>query len=189
MSRIMLYDNTEPSGWLTRSWAFGAQLYRTFRALDLVYPVYSWHEALQIIVDSGANEIQFWGHGSPGAAYIGDDVLRRNDIAAGGKHHKAVMRMRSLPDIPTLWFRTCATLNGPKGKEFSQELSNSAMCRVAGHTYNIGPFQSGLHTLSPSESPYWPDDEGLGKSGELLGSAPWHKNTINCLVGNIPGGW
>jgi hypothetical protein len=190
MSRIMLYDATDSKGWLTRSWAFGAQLYRTFRALDEIYPVYSWTEALNIIAESEATEVQFWGHGGPGCALIGEEYLNSRSLKPQHSHYQLLTdAAQSMGPSATWWFRTCSTFHGASGKHFGQELAQLMGCRIAAHTHIIGPFQSGLHTLQPGQVPQWSDEEGLGSDGKILMSMPWHKNTINCLVGRIPQGW
>ncbi len=190
MSRIMLYDATDPKGWLTRSWALGASLYRTFRALDEVYPVYLWTEALNIVAETKPTEVQFWGHGAPGIAAIGEEYLSIHSLRPFNHLYPLLHAAgRALTPNSTWWFRTCSTFHGTEGKEFAQAFTNLLGCRTAAHTQIIGPFQSGLHTLTPGQTPYWPDEEGLNSRGELAMSMPWHKNTINCLVGKIPKGW
>jgi hypothetical protein len=67
-------------------------------------------------------------------------------------------------------------------------------CRVAGHTYTIGYWQSGLHSLVPGALPDWPLDEGLAAGAprmptRSLASSPDAPHTISCLVGEIPDGW
>jgi hypothetical protein len=62
-------------------------------------------------------------------------------------------------------------------------------CRVAGHTYVIGPLQSGLHSVTPTQPPTWSMAEGFAADGSSLTSTPWAPNTITCLHGAVPSTW
>ena len=64
-------------------------------------------------------------------------------------------------------------------------------CRAAGHTYIIGPLQSGLHAIAPGGTPHWSTYEGLDvgspeKPRRALWSIPGAPNTISCLRVNLP---
>ena len=61
-------------------------------------------------------------------------------------------------------------------------------CKIASHTYIVGPWQSGLHTIKPDEEPTWDIDEGIYDNKKMI-SMPWSPNTIFCLTGKIPEGW
>lgn len=197
--RLMTYDASDwdfdQGGLLTRSWYAGAILYKLCRAIDLVKPAKSWAEALQWVThiepDKKIDMWQFWGHGLPGAAYINGEAIKSSIFDENHPLHSYLIKLRNrLHPKSTVWFRTCLTFNGKQGKEFAKLLSNFLGCRVAAHTFLIGPFQSGLHTLVPGQEPCWPDNEGLDeKTGKRHMSYPWHPNTISCLRGSIPKGW
>ena len=93
-----------------------------------------------------------------------------------------------------LWFRTCETLGARPGQDFAAALADATGARIAGHTFVIGFYQSGLHCLRPGVAPHWSDSEGLARGSatqpELaLTSAPNAPNTITCLSGKIPDGF
>ncbi|HET6583962.1 MAG TPA: hypothetical protein VFG69_10945 [Nannocystaceae bacterium] len=201
--RLLIYDRR--SIWrrgrldLTPIWALGGVLYRVLRRIDHTCGVASWAEALHWLakVRRGRpiEEIQFWGHGLWGLAMIGEDRLDR--ITAAGDHAAALaaLRARLLPDGNALfWFRTCQTLGARPGQVFAQELADRLACRVAGHTYVIASYQSGLHSLAPGCEPSWAPDEGLELgSPDDPQKAKWSRrhepNTITFLHGKIPAGY
>jgi len=92
------------------------------------------------------------------------------------------------------WFRTCETFGADAGHDFARAWTSYFDCRAAGHTYVIGPWQSGLHTLEPGARPHWSADEALieGSAAEPQRAA-WSSrrepNTISCLHGSIPPGY
>ncbi len=198
MVRLMIYDQTTledgldvKTDALAYSWKFGSKLYKTFRMLDQVKGVSSWNEALNWIYIESLKEpismIQFWGHGSPGRAYIGNDVLSNDDTWTTELKKIGA----NLTDDCVFWFRTCSTFAGDPGLKFAKELSKKLDCRVAGHTHIITFFHSGLHVLAPNETPHWSANEGvehLSADGvyEMKKSAPFIPNTITCLRGSIP---
>ena len=89
------------------------------------------------------------------------------------------------------WWRTCETLGAARGQAFAGALAEFLDARVAGHTFIIGAWQSGLHTLGPGETPRWSPTEGL-KDGDperpraAYGSSRRAPNTIHCLHGQVP---
>jgi hypothetical protein len=93
-----------------------------------------------------------------------------------------------------LWFRTCETLGAHAGQDFAAALTDATGARVAGHTFVIGFFQSGLHCLRPGVAPHWSAEEGLAQGSaerpqSALPSTPDAPNTITCLTGAIPDGF
>jgi hypothetical protein len=90
-----------------------------------------------------------------------------------------------------IWFRTCETLGAQPGQDFAAALADYSGARVAGHTFVIGYFQSGLHELSPGVAPHWLASEGLARGtaeNPLLArlSGPHEPHTITCFTGQIP---
>lgn len=203
MTRLMIYDNTslidnfEFKDALANSWKIGGKLYRSLRWLDKIKPVSSWDEALDWLVEETKKEqvsmIQFWGHGYPGYAMIGQDYLTRSSLLSVEKMDRFEKLRDQLPSSAVIWFRTCATFAGEDGQRFAEEFSTKLDCVIAGHTHNIGVFQSGLHTVSPGHSPRWSKDEGVKELVDstytLEGSGPFLPRTINCLRGTIPDLW
>jgi hypothetical protein len=193
--RLMTYDDTDWAGeGLTTSWFAGGKLYKLFRTLDLVRPASSWREAFDwlstVEPDKKIDVWQFWGHGSPGSVYIDGTPLTADALIPGHQFHNDLLVLKDrLHSNSLVWFRTCSTFNGRIGKKFAVDLANFLGCRVAAHTFIIGPFQSGLHSIKPGQEPSWSDDEGRNSKGESLMSMPWYTNTITCLHGNVPKGW
>jgi len=199
MARLMIYDQTtledglQKEDALAYSWRLGGKLYRKFRALDIVKGVSSWEEAFDWIISEGKKEqissIQFWGHGSPGVAWIGRQPFTSASFSPGGNMHDKLNELRPyLSEFCQIWFRTCGTMAGQVGHEFAVKLSNLLDCSVAGHTYIIALWQSGLHLLRPGRTPDWPVDEGFDPSdrSKLKWSSAFAPNTISCLRGSVP---
>jgi len=178
MSRIVIYDatDTSPDPELKDAWRLGSQLFRAVGRFDSVYGAARWDDALSYLRGCGrVDEVQFWGHGSPGVAWLGGKALDPRKLEG--------VDVRRL-----FWFRTCASFQGARGHAFAESMSAALGCTVAAHTHNIGLWQSGLHTLRPLERPYWPKTEGT-RDGKTLWSAPWTIHTIPCLRSDIPAGW
>jgi len=203
----MIYDDTCRHGLLggrgpiglTHSWIAGALLYKGLNRLDASKGARSWEEALDWLTRYRASEkvteIQFWGHGKWGDARIGQTRFNEASLLNGArlKPHLERLRTRLTPDS-LFWFRTCETFGANVGHSFACALTDFLRCDSAGHTYIIGPWQSGLHRLSPGEAPHWDPAEGIEK-GSIAApkSALWSKasapNTISCLHGSIPPGF
>jgi len=202
----MIYDRT-CSGrrglpGLSHAWVSGGLLYRGLGRFDATQGVTSWSEALEWLATfkparGPIASIQFWGHGKWGEARVGEEVLDADALRPGHPLHPGLeaIRERLLPDGQSLWwFRTCETLGADPGQDFARRFSEQMNARIAGHTYIIGPWQSGLHSLAPGETPTWSPEEGL-----LAGSAAaptrartskrGEPNTIHCLQGRLPIGY
>lgn len=200
--RVVIYDATgHGRAWfqagLTASWRLGGALYRRYpRALqaDHVYGAHSWTDAFAFLAtlpaDVDIGEVQYWGHGLPGRVMVADDVLDISALTAPDHRLRAdleAVRGR-LADDALVWWRTCSAFAGAAGQAFAVAQTRFFGCRVAGHTFVIGPWQSGLHSLSPGATPDWPATEGLaGTQG--VPSSPTRPNTITCLHGRVPDGW
>ena len=199
--RLMVYDDTCRTGagplGLTHSWIAGALLYRTLGRLDAWSGARSWEQALSFLVDvepdREISEIQYWGHGRWGNALLNGEPLDRSSLEIGHKHHELLAAIRARLTGPNAlwWFRTCETFGATSGQRFAREWTEFLKCRAAGHTFIIGPWQSGLHSLKPGERPSWSVEEGLleGTSDtprKAAWSGPGRPNTISCLRGTIP---
>jgi hypothetical protein len=204
--RLLVFDRTCTGKrllpGLSHAWSAGRILYRGLGRIDDARGVASWAEALDWLAAieprAPIAEVQYWGHGRWGRAFVDRDVLDERALGRGHPLHARLARlaMRMLPGREGLfWFRTCETFGQPVGKRFARQFADFMGCRVAGHTYVIGAFQSGLHSLLPGEDPSWPDDEGVpkkhrGPAEKATGrtSLPGAPNTITCLEGRIPEG-
>jgi hypothetical protein len=203
--RLMIYDNTtltDSVDWkedgLAYSWFAGGKLYRVFRWVDKCKGVGSWEEALDWMIEqgkeSGISQIQYWGHGSRGNVWIGREPLNLRTLKASHKLYDKWAELRThLTDDALIWFRTCSTYNGELGHVFAQKFTDFMGCKTAAHTFIIGPWQGGLHTLEPGEEPYWDVKEGLVEQSDGTWKSkmswPGDPNTIFCLKGSIPEGW
>lgn len=200
--RLVVFDATQrqrsPKA-LGLSWQYGTLLYRALGRVDAAYGATSFADALAWLAQHDASqpigELQFWGHGKWGRIFIDSEALDRRVLDAGHPHHAAfrAVRERLAPDA-LLWFRTCETLGARAGQDFAAALGDATGARVAGHTYVINFFQSGLHCLRPGTAPHWSPSEGLARGNAeqpeaALTSTPSAPNTITCLAGEIPDGF
>jgi hypothetical protein len=192
--RLMVFDRT--CGALTASWHAGGLLYALLGRLDARKGVRSWPEALawlgEVRPGEPIAEIQFWGHGNWGCAKVAGEPLDVSALSPTHPWHAALQTIRGRlvgPDA-LWWFRTCETFGRREGHRFAREWTDFFQCRAAGHTYLIGPWQSGLHALAPGQAPDWSQDEGLprGESAprQALWSSPRAPNTITCFHGKVP---
>ena len=200
--RLVLFDATQQARSpraLGYSWRVGTQLYRALGRHDGAYGAQSFADAFAWLSsyrsDQPIAELQFWGHGKWGQFLIDRQALGRELLSPGHAQHAAfqAFRQRLAPNA-LLWFRTCETLGARPGQDFAAALADATGARVAGHTYVIGFFQSGLHCLRPGMKPGWSSLEGLSRGSAeapeaALPSAPTAPNTITCLTGEIPEGF
>ena len=199
--RLMFYDDTcrgrglRPG--LTHSWIAGKHLYRGLGRLDRARGVTGWLEALEWLAmvepERPIGEIQYWGHGRWGRVLINGAALDVGALEAGHafRPYLEAIRRRLVGPEALWWFRTCETFGAAGGHRFARAWADFFGCRAAGHTYIIGPWQSGLHCLSPGQAPHWPVEEGLAEGTpqapiKALWSGPREPNTITCLHGRLP---
>lgn len=196
----MIYDRTERGRrglpGLSTAWRAGASIYAGLGRLDAWAGVSDWAEGLDWLAGhrpgEAIAEIQFWGHGKWGAIKIDGVALDRAALGEGHALHRrlAAIRERLAPGA-LWWFRTCETFGAEPGHDFARRWTDFFGCRAAGHTYVIGYWQSGLHSLAPGERPRWPITEGLEAGTPAAPEkARWSRrrepNTISCLRGAIP---
>jgi hypothetical protein len=197
--RLIVYDATQrrrkPAA-LGLSWQLGSHLYRGLGRIDAAYGARSFAGALawlrQHAPGRPIQELQFWGHGKWGRVFIDSETLDRRVLEPGHEHYLAFQAFRErLQPNALIWFRTCETLGASSGQDFAAALGDATGARVAGHTFVIGFFQSGLHCLRPGTTPHWSATEGLARGTAAapeaaLASSPDAPNTITCLNGEVP---
>lgn len=196
---IMFYDSSDWAGeQLRMSWVTGGLFYRLFRGVEQTRGFDNWLEALKWLAevepDKKINSIQFWGHGSPGRVWINGEFLSIRSLIASSKHRYLLLNLKErLTPESVIWFRSCNVFSAKEGHIFATAFSQFMGCKIAAHTFIVGPWQSGLHTINPGEQPNWSREEGLKKKAdgtvEKLWSMPWSPKTIFCLTGKIPKGW
>lgn len=197
--RVLVYDRTcvRTRGHLSPVWATGAVLYRAAGRLDAARGVASWAEALDWVarLPEPVTELQYWGHGTWGRAWVGADALDAGALVTGHRLASSLVaaRRRLIPGA-LIWFRTCETFGARAGIAFAEQLADHLGARVAGHTFVVNVLQSGLHGLEPGARADWSPYEGLaaGTPDAPLGaraSSPWAPRTITCLHGSVPPAW
>jgi len=203
--RLMVYDRTcrgrGPLPGLTHSWWTGAHLYKLLGRFDAFHGASTWTEALAwlgtISADRPISEIQYWGHGHFGGARIGTTTLDAAILEERDPRHGLLcaVRDRLVEGGEALWWwRTCDTFGAVPGHAFAERFTGFMGAASAGHTFIIGPWQSGLHRLAPGERPSWPASEGLAEgTPEAPVRSRWSKpgepNTVTCFAGRIPAGF
>jgi len=201
--RLLLYDRTCTGGrmplGLTHTWMVGQHLYAGLGRIDRAFGAATWAEALDWLGSVGGerqiSEVQYWGHGHWGSVEIGGEGLTRDALDPTNPHRPGLERLRErLTGDALLWFRTCDAFGARKGHDFAMAWADFMGCDIAGHTFVIGLWQSGLHRISPGQAAHWPDDEGVreGTAAEpkrSTWSGPLKPNTISFLGGRIPKGW
>lgn len=203
--RLLIYDDGcrgQDRRWpLTYAWIGGYALYRALGRLDAAKGVSSWEEALTFLADHEPDrpvaEIQFWGHGKWGSALVGNERLDVGALSVRHPLHELMVAVRARLVGPEAlwWFRTCETFGAEPGHRFAEAWTDFWGCQAAGHTFIIGPWQSGLHSLRPGERPTWSVVEGLaaGQDPRAPTKAVWSTrtmpNTISCLHGEVPAGY
>lgn len=189
-----------PGPGLSHAWASGGVLYSALGRIDDRRGFDNWGEALRWLADYPGDrpiaEIQFWGHGKWGNARMDAEHLGLASLEGEHDHRAplAGIRDRMVPGTGLWWFRTCETFGAVPGQRFAEGWTDFFGCRAAGHTYIIGPWQSGLHSLGPGERPTWSVEEGLSAGTPeqptgALWSRPSEPNTISFLHGAVPAGY
>ena len=190
-------DLTVPYG-LSHSWVLGGRLYRWLRWIDISHGVSSWAEALEWLAtvkkDQPIARISFWGHGSPGKAFVDREAMQATSLEAGD-HVKAWAAVKErLTSDSQMWFRTCSTFGAAAGIEFAKRWSEGLGCTVAAHRCNIGPLQSLGEAVRPGDSIMWDPTEGVAEGTadrplRMKGSSLDKPNTIHMLTGYVPEEW
>lgn len=187
--KIAVYDAAETS-FVGLTWRFGAQFHKMGGHFQHVVAARSWASALDACIDfttdNVVDEIQFWGHGNPGGAFINKQAL---DVS---KEHKTrLFTLGAMLEPNALfWLRTCASFAGAQGHAFASRFAATLDRRVAGSTHNIGfPWHSGQHSVRPGKTPDWSISEGLSRLGQPLESARHAPNTLPFSKMSLPPTW
>jgi hypothetical protein len=147
---------------------------------------------LRTAKDRPIRELQYWGHGKWGRILVDREPLDRGALAPGHALRPRLEALRErLSPGALVWFRTCETLGAHEGRDFAAALGDFTGASVAGHTYVIGYFQSGLHVLAPGASASWSPGEGLLDGSpeaprRARSSGPAEPNTITCFTHRVP---
>lgn len=202
--RVMLYDDTCRRSslglGLTHSWIVGGELYKWRRKLDLCQGASSWEEGLAwlatVAKDNRIAEIQFWGHGKWGMAMINRAPMDISALEVNHPLNPYLLQIRAALIGPNArwWFRTCETIGAHSGQAFARAWADFFGCKISGHTHIIGPWQSGLYTLNPGQTPDWDPEAGiLEGDADDPRVAVWSKHseprTISCLRADVPAQW
>lgn len=144
-ARIVVYDAME-TGPLGASWRVGAAWWRRRGATHTIAAT-SWSQVFDDIGDiaaaRGVDWVQFWGHGAPGAAYIGRDVLTERDVLWSYRYDLEAIGVVSVR--PSWWFRTCSTAAGKYGPRLLRRIAQYTGGVCAAHLVDIGfPWHRGL---------------------------------------------
>jgi hypothetical protein len=197
--RLVLFDATQrarkPVG-LGLSWQLGSTLYRGLGRVDATYGARSWASAFGWLESYEPSrpiaELQYWGHGKWGRLFLDRECLDRSALSLTHalRPRLDALRARLQPEA-LIWLRTCETLGAEAGHDFASALADFSGATVAGHTFVIGFFQSGLHSLLPGAKPHWSNSEGLAEGSaknpiRARLSGPNEPHTITCLTGKIP---
>jgi hypothetical protein len=190
----VIYDRTAAG--LASAWWAGTRLYRALGRVSHTRGVASFADALDWLVhvepDRAIAEVQLWSHGKWGDARLGSELFDERALLAGSALSTGLSELRArLAPEALLWFRTCETFGAERGQRFARALSDRMGARVAGHTFVIAVWQSGLHALAPGARPSWDPREGLAEGSpsrpiRALASSPSRPNTISCFDGRIP---
>jgi hypothetical protein len=200
--KLILYDRTcrgTAGIGLSHAWRGGTQLYRALGRCDGSFGAASFSEGLSWLAryrpTRPISEVQYWGHGKWGRLFIAGEPFGRAAFAATHPHHRELSALRArLTGGALLWFRTCETFGAESGLAFAQNCADFFGCAVAGHTFIIGYWQSGLCRLEPGRTPNWSASEGLLEGSphaprKADSSGPRKPRTITCLTGRVPSTW
>ncbi len=198
----MVYDRTcrgRLGLGLSSAWWVGSRLYAALGRLDQFAGFADWPAALawlgSVERERPIAEIQLWCHGKWGRALLDGSSLDERALAPGHPWSAALGAIRErLAPQSLWWFRTCETFGGAAGHRFARAWTDFFGARAAGHTYVIGAWQSGLHSLSPGDLPAWSDSEGLlrgtaDRPEKAASSRPGAPNTITCFHAAVPDGF
>jgi hypothetical protein len=185
------------TGGLTRFWRLGAWMHQGLFRAHHVLAANDWESALKWAVaradEHGApiRELQAWGHGGWGYMAMGGERLDGETMNHRLAKSIDALRRALAPDA-LVWLRCCSAF-GYEGRTFAERLADRLGARAAGHTYIIGAWQSGTHSVAPGARADWDPMEGVeAYGGAARGaklSAMGEPRTLACLRLGLPRGW
>ncbi len=191
--------SAEGTGGLTRFWRLGAGLHRGVGRASATLGARTWKEALRWAVaraDAAGEpivELQLWGHGGWGYMAMGDGRLDA-ETSRGTLGPEVDAFAAALAPGALVWLRCCSAFGTRAGQDFAAQLASTLGARVAGHSYIIGIWQSGTHSVAPGASADWDALEGVERDarGAPLGAAvstARAPRTLHCFRPGLPRGW
>lgn len=156
--RVIVLDSSKGRGALGKWWDAGSHLAKLSDEFKIIRGK-SWDQVARALLKlEFINEVQFWGHGSPGSAFIGEDRLNESSLSSEAWRNLAEGNVFAPNAL--FWFRTCSTFNEDVGRSFAEALSLQLNVRVAGHTKYIHSVHEGLVSIqTPGGQAQWADGE------------------------------
>lgn len=171
--KLMIYDASEKS-FVGMTWKAGATLFSPY--FDKILAVHDWTDCERLVKElpEKYDEVQFWGHGSPGFIYVNKQPATASFWFA--------LSEKVNPNA-NVWLRVCYFAATSFGKTMMNQISKNLNARVIAHTYSIGQWacQSGTRAVTPTALAAWPSTEGVGADKSFSHSAPWAPNTVSAL--------
>jgi len=183
--KVTIYDKNPGPGFmqwcLKTSWLLGCVFQKLIGVVDAYHGVASWAEAKTWLKSRGepVTVLQYWGHGSPGTVWLAGNPIPTAEWLS----LKPLLIPESL-----VWLRICSAFQGRVGQVFAKQMADGLGCTIGAHTYIIGLFQGGLHTMKPNSMPSWDAAEGTEVKWRP-DFQPWLPHSILCLQWWIPKGW
>jgi hypothetical protein len=185
---------------LSKFWWLGSWMHIYGMHADGALGASSWGEALRWAASFARSrnaklaELQCWGHGGFGFMRMGGTRWDREALAGRSPLAADLDGLRDvLADDALVWLRCCSAFGAPPGRAFAPALADRLRARVAGHTFIIGAWQSGTHSLRPTERPSWDEGEGIERraDGSILprNSTMTAPRTLACLRMSLPRDW
>jgi hypothetical protein len=190
----------EGSGGLTPFWRLGSWMHIYGLHADGALGATSWGEALRWAAsfararNAKLSELQCWGHGGFGFMRMGATRWDRDALAGRSALASDIDSLRDvLAGDALVWLRCCSAFGARPGRAFAPALADRLRARVAGHTFIIGAWQSGTHSLRPGERATWDEGEGIERrpDGAILprNSSLGAPRTLAFLRMALPRGW
>lgn len=179
--RLMIYDVAEDS-FVGFSWKVGSKVFSPY--FDKILAVKSWDDCYAQLsqLEEKYDEVQFWGHGTPGFIYVNKQPSTADFWLTLAK---------KLNKNAVVWLRVCSFAATSLGKTMMSQISKTLNAKLIAHTYSVGQWgcQSGARAVTPTNSAKWSSDEGVDRGQspfKLLPSAPWIPNTVLVLTMKPP---
>jgi hypothetical protein len=177
-NRVMVFDGTDR---LTPIWSAGQHVGN----FDNVIRATSWDNAAdQLALIPDIAHLQFWGHGSPGRAYMSGQSMPYG--------WELCLHNKVGPES-VIWFRMCSVFAGPTGIAFAERLARNLNANIVGHIRDISTpwptHHSGGYAVRPNGQAQWKPTDGLKPGGGTRGSYPTTTHTCLATTMNVPTSW